>query len=221
MRTKQLIGGGLCVMALAGLLVVTGCGNGHDHGDAEGGDKVKVTNATCPIMKMKVDQEGVQSDLVRDFHGKKIGFCCAECPPKWDELSDAKKHELVDGPVGRSDHTGHGDHGASAVMMTMAVNTKCPVMGGKVDPASVPARLVRMHKGQKVGFCCTGCPERWEELSDAEKDAKLAKVTSGGTKAALYTCSMHPKVRMTDPKAKCPLCGMDLIPVKPPRPAKP
>ena len=28
-----------------------------------------------------------------------------------------------------------------------------------------------------------------------------------------YTCSMHPSVRSQDPKAKCPLCSMDLIPV--------
>ena len=29
-----------------------------------------------------------------------------------------------------------------------------------------------------------------------------------------YTCSMHPKVRSTNPAAKCPQCGMDLIPVE-------
>ena len=28
-----------------------------------------------------------------------------------------------------------------------------------------------------------------------------------------YTCAMHPQVRSLDPKAKCPICGMDLIPV--------
>src|SRR5436189_747990 len=33
---------------------------------------------------------------------------------------------------------------------------------------------------------------------------------SGGT---VYTCSMHPSVRMRDPKAKCPICGMNLVPV--------
>ena len=30
----------------------------------------------------------------------------------------------------------------------------------------------------------------------------------------MYTCSMHPSVRLTDPNAKCPICFMDLIPVK-------
>lgn len=30
---------------------------------------------------------------------------------------------------------------------------------------------------------------------------------------AIYTCSMHPQVRSPDPKSKCPICAMDLIPV--------
>ncbi len=29
----------------------------------------------------------------------------------------------------------------------------------------------------------------------------------------MYTCAMHPAVRLPDPKAKCPICHMDLIPV--------
>src|SRR5215470_17597197 len=28
-----------------------------------------------------------------------------------------------------------------------------------------------------------------------------------------YTCSMHPSVKSQDPKAKCPICSMDLVPV--------
>jgi RND family efflux transporter MFP subunit len=31
---------------------------------------------------------------------------------------------------------------------------------------------------------------------------------------AYYTCTMHPSVRMQDPKAKCPICGMSLVPVR-------
>src|SRR5260370_3634546 len=29
-----------------------------------------------------------------------------------------------------------------------------------------------------------------------------------------YTCTMHPSVKSQDPKSKCPICGMDLVPVK-------
>lgn len=35
--------------------------------------------------------------------------------------------------------------------------------------------------------------------------------TDAGTQ--LYTCSMHPSVRLPDPDAKCPICFMELIPV--------
>jgi membrane fusion protein, copper/silver efflux system len=31
---------------------------------------------------------------------------------------------------------------------------------------------------------------------------------------AYYTCTMHPSVRSKDPNAKCPICGMSLVPVK-------
>ncbi len=53
------------------------------------------------------------------------------------------------------------------------VNAVCPIMGNKIDPAKVPDSLIREYKGQKVGFCCAGCPVAWDKLSDAEKDAKL------------------------------------------------
>jgi predicted metal-binding membrane protein len=53
------------------------------------------------------------------------------------------------------------------------VNARCPIMGTKLDVEKVPAELTRMHKGQKVGFCCEGCPVAWDKLTDAEKDKKL------------------------------------------------
>ena len=28
-----------------------------------------------------------------------------------------------------------------------------------------------------------------------------------------YTCTMHPSVKSKDPKGKCPICSMDLVPV--------
>ena len=59
---------------------------------------------------------------------------------------------------------------------TKVVNAKCPIMGGAVDPAKVPAKRTRTHKGQEVGFCCGGCLPKWDDLSVEDKDAKLAAV---------------------------------------------
>ncbi len=51
--------------------------------------------------------------------------------------------------------------------------------------------------------------------------ALLFGVASCGKKAGskkpsnvdYYTCTMHPSVKSQDPKGKCPICGMDLVPV--------
>jgi hypothetical protein len=63
----------------------------------------------------------------------------------------------------------------AAVAMIAVVNTKCPISGGALNPAGVPENLTRVYKGQKIGFCCEGCPEEWDKLTDVNKDAELAK----------------------------------------------
>ncbi|HKB91352.1 MAG TPA: efflux RND transporter periplasmic adaptor subunit, partial [Opitutaceae bacterium] len=37
--------------------------------------------------------------------------------------------------------------------------------------------------------------------------------TAGHSDVDYYTCAMHPSVRSHDPHGKCPICGMDLVPV--------
>jgi len=41
-----------------------------------------------------------------------------------------------------------------------------------------------------------------------------AETNEQSRRTQMYTCSMHPSVRLTDPDAKCPICFMDLIPVR-------
>ena len=48
--------------------------------------------------------------------------------------------------------------------------------------------------------------------------AFLVSCSKGGSSAKpdnvdYYTCTMHPSVKSQDPKAKCPICSMDLVPV--------
>ncbi len=52
-------------------------------------------------------------------------------------------------------------------------NARCPIMGHELDRENVPRNLIRMVKGQAIGFCCAGCPSAWDKLADAEKSAKL------------------------------------------------
>jgi len=59
------------------------------------------------------------------------------------------------------------------VAATKYVNKRCPIMGGEINPANVTDNLMREFNGQKVAFCCSGCPEVWDKLNDAEKMAKL------------------------------------------------
>lgn len=45
------------------------------------------------------------------------------------------------------------------------------------------------------------------------RQGELRPAAAEPARAQAYTCSMHPQVRSTDPHGKCPICGMDLIPV--------
>lgn len=50
-----------------------------------------------------------------------------------------------------------------------AMNANCPFSN---NPAN--ASITRSYKGQNVGFCCNGCSGKWDKMSDADRDAKLA-----------------------------------------------
>jgi hypothetical protein len=57
------------------------------------------------------------------------------------------------------------------------VNNQCPIMGSPINAEKVAASLVRNYQGQRVAFCCAGCPAAWDQLSDADKAAKLKKAS--------------------------------------------
>lgn len=48
-------------------------------------------NVRCPIRNMPIDLAKVPGSLTREYKGKKVAFCCANCPVAWDKLSDAEK----------------------------------------------------------------------------------------------------------------------------------
>ncbi len=61
--------------------------------DAEKHAAGKFVNVSCPIMaKNAIDPAKVTAKLTRTYKGKKVAFCCAGCPAKWDKLTDEEKH---------------------------------------------------------------------------------------------------------------------------------
>jgi len=49
------------------------------------------------------------------------------------------------------------------------VNMKCPVMGTAMEK-EVDESMTRMHKGQRVGFCCDKCLKDWDAMNDADRE---------------------------------------------------
>lgn len=63
---------------------------------------------------------------------------------------------------------------------------------------SSPARR-RFVAGLAASLLLAGCARRPRAAADP--------------RVSYYTCAMHPSVRSDDPKGKCPICGMSLVPV--------
>ncbi len=57
------------------------------------------------------------------------------------------------------------------------VNANCPIAGGAIDVSAGAADF----GGHKVGFCCPGCEDGWNEMADSDKKDFVAKaLTSNG-----------------------------------------
>ena len=100
----------------------------------------------------------------------------------------------------------------------IGMEVTCPVMGNPVKVTkSTP---VIEYKGERYFFCCPGCddkfmrnPEKYKD-GDSRQTEKEQTYKDNNTEEILYwTCSMHPEVK-SDKEGNCPICGMNLIPVK-------
>ena len=57
------------------------------------------------------------------------------------------------------------------------VNAWCPIVSeNPVSSTKATSRaLTRNWRGQRVGFCCEGCPATWDGLSDEQRSAALSR----------------------------------------------
>ena len=83
---KVLFAGALCLMVSVGFLMA-GCGPSET--EAKAGSQT-----TCPMSGNPVDKKGFV-----DHNGKRIYFCCNECPKKFEDDADAMMKKMADAGV--------------------------------------------------------------------------------------------------------------------------
>ncbi len=101
-------------------------------------DRPKI-QVKCPVNERPVD-----SKLTLDHHGEKVHFCNEKCMAKFKESPDKFKASLAN---------------------SYTYQTKCPVMGGTIDPKASS----RLPTGETIYWCCMGCEKTLYE--DPEKYA--------------------------------------------------
>ncbi|MHC4607326.1 MAG: hypothetical protein ACYTAF_10425 [Planctomycetota bacterium] len=149
--------GFLAIAAVAFTLVAAvGC-NGRCSSSSGEGEEAKACAVDCtkPCCAKKDAPKGCPpgcEEPCKDCKPDCAEPCCAKKDAPKACPADCAKPCCVEGEVG-------------------FVNEKCPIMGG-----APVADQVREFNGKKVGFCCPGCPEAWDKLSDKEKEAALSKV---------------------------------------------
>jgi YHS domain-containing protein len=92
--------------------------------------KVQVT---CPVSGKPVDKKAFVEE-----NGRKIYFCCTNCPAQYEKDPAKYKEKLAN---------------------SYSYQTKCPVMGGDIDPKA----FMELSDGRKVYFCCNGCEKKLVE----------------------------------------------------------
>lgn len=132
-------------------------GSAPNSGDRRAG----AINDVCPVMGGAVDPN---TPTVM-WRGYKIGFCCPGCDQGWNDKTEEEKDAFLTKFV--PDWREKNESSATG----KPVNDVCPVMGGVVDPDTPTA----MWRGYEIGFCCPGCDGAWQDKTEEEKDAFLAR----------------------------------------------
>ena len=131
---------------------------GHDH-QMQGMQQMKGTDSstvklrdegtqkTCPVTGDPIDK-----NIFVDYQGKRIYFCCNSCPPIFNKDPQKYLKKL-------------SDNGEKPALLALVPQKTCPVMGGAIDK-----NIYVDYKGQRIYFCCNGCPAQFKK--DPEKYLK-------------------------------------------------
>jgi 23S rRNA pseudoU1915 N3-methylase RlmH len=152
----------IAVIAITTMAKANSCGPGH-------GEKSKVE---CKADMKKISAKPLSLEKVYAKHFPMVTMSIDKALKAIDlgdrktalaELTKAKKMMAM---INKA---------ISKLVKPKFANATCPIMGSPINSDKVAKNLIRDYKDQKVAFCCAGCPASWDKLSDATKDAKLAK----------------------------------------------
>jgi YHS domain-containing protein len=132
-----------------------------------------IYNSRDPISGQAVSGTNLAENQTRYFCYN-LGFASAANADKWDALNQDQKQQKLDGLA--KDHAaamaGYGSNVDSGVMVLgqKVVNDTDPISGKSIDPAKVSD--TRTYQGMKIGFASGDNANAWDNLSEADKQAK-------------------------------------------------
>jgi len=94
---------------------------------------------------------------------------------KLDATCKCKKNEATARPASEAKPAAKPEEKPAPKPTVVFFNSKCPIMGNKIDPAKVTAALTRDYAGKKVAFCSPSCTKAWDKLPGLAKRAALAR----------------------------------------------
>lgn len=110
--------------------------------------KLPKIQTNCPVSGKELDSE--EPGATATFHGEKIGFCCPMCVKKFKANPSSFKAKLA---------------------ASYTYQTKCPVMGGEIDPSV----YTTLSNGKKIYFCCGGCEKKLRANPSKYNDSLVAQ----------------------------------------------
>ena len=182
---KKLLGVSMLVSVLAALGFVA-----FSPVNASEDSKMKghMNRMNCPMKghrarKAKKGCSGMQKMMKHHGHGEHFKKCRSRADALLEDLKAARKaikqdrtkeaSKKLDKVIGQMERCQKMMMKHSSKAMGKPVNTRCPITGKKVDPEDIQGNRTRKYQGKTVGFCCQGCPQQWDNLSDEEKAKKL------------------------------------------------
>lgn len=93
LRLSVLLG---CGAIAAAALSLGACANREKAGK-DSGSAMTASNTVCPVSGRAMDPEAP----TREYKGRTVGFCCDDCPKKWDTSTDAQRDAMLEKAAGK------------------------------------------------------------------------------------------------------------------------